>query len=259
MKLKNIIQYIALILSSILLIVSIYLFYNNITVESWLNNDFFNEEVANAVNYVDTIQSEYNIDIKDYDYEPEYMELQEYDIRSLILHNWINDYNVEYDQCIDTYNNNDDINKCLYAWLNKFFLWLLHNRWVVDRQTCDSIEYIYWDTNTELVNRCKFIYAVNKWTKFFSIKACEDLPKITDYTNYLYTYENCVDNIIYWIDWTTDSLWVYLQTLRNRWKDNSTILSNKIENKNATLIDWKMFWTEIKDVSIEKALTPFLN
>jgi len=144
----------------------------------------------------------------------------------------------------------EEYKKCIGKFYFHKYARLLNWKWIIDKRICSDVENIFWK-DSYLYNRCNFIYEVNKWTKFLNISWCKNLP---EKNKFWFNKQKCENNIIYTSFWNDNTIWKYLETVKNRKEWSKSALYTDILNKNWTILNWEVQWTDFFEFDLKKYL-----
>jgi len=239
---NNILWYISLLTSIIFVLYSLFFLYAKANVETSIYNSNINQ---------------ISKDIKEFYFEQwlkklvntEKKSLEELNIWTLFAVQTINSP-ISFNDC-DVIKDKVDKDKCEYNFFFHKYSQIINGKWIIDLEICQDISVIFGKTDY-LTERCKFIYAVNNWTKYLNINSCKDLPIESD--NIWFTKERCEQNIKYSVFWWDNTLWKYFKAIKERWEITDSNLWNQVINKYWTYTQWKFQWSEIYLKSLSKLL-----
>jgi len=244
--------YIVLWFSILFFVISFYFLINKAVQKA----EIFNKQLYTESEVIYELAKSEKIDFKKFDIskldKTKYL-LSEVSIKDILNFNDLTNSTV-LKQCFANKKWSIEEKACQYHYFFHKYSDLLNTKWVIDYQVCNNIEDIF-GNDSFLFNRCKFIYAVNEWAKYMNINSCNILEK-TDWNkeNDKFSYELCIENVVYSISWRQSTLWRYFITVKERNEENKSTLYSQIWNKYWEFVEWDVHWYEYYDYSIKEYL-----
>lgn len=237
-KLNKIQHYIVLWLSIILLIWSFIYLYN----KSNIDVDIKNKNLYQANQILKDQVKKSNVKLKNI---KEGSEIKKKNIdKNLLIKNILNLSNktkrANLRECYDTSLSKKEQETCKENFFFHKYTQLLNSKWIIDKRLCEDIKNKFWE-DTYLYRRCSFIYIVDSGTKYLNVKKCDELP---DNSIYWFGKTECKQNITYTILWNDNTMWKYLEAVKERWNWNKSAIYTQILNKQWKYIKADISWID---------------